>query len=245
MLYVCRPNPSSKYLASCLACSIRSVCVIMVHQHVDRLRKLLRQSESKCADGEAKLVEYVAAGEAKLVEYVAAADAKLDEYKSACEAKLADSEAKRADAEAKLAEREAKLLEGERVIAGLQDNKVSLQETLKQSMLEINMGKLARQACEEEITLLRKRSGVILESLDSLEAEKLARKQHHYKAKNSVLRSFQWKEKEIDPVILEGAVAFWAATGEKDCTGTSTRTSKEMRKSILKAIIKDGFEGEL
>jgi hypothetical protein len=130
----------------------------MVHQHVDRLRKLLRQSESKCADGEAKLVEYVAAGEAKLVEYVAAADAKLDEYKSACEAKLADSEAKRADAEAKLAEREAKLLEreaklleGERVIAGLQDNKVSLQETLKQSMLETNMGKLARQACEEEI----------------------------------------------------------------------------------------------
>jgi hypothetical protein len=44
---------------------------------------------------------------------------------------------------------------------------------------------------------------------------------------------------------LEGAIAFWAATGEKDCTGTSTRTSKEMRKSILKAIIKDGFEGEL
>ena len=71
MLYVCRHNPSSKYRALCLACSIRSVCVIM-----------LRQSESKCADGEAKLVEYVAAGEAKLVEYVAAADAKLDEYTS-------------------------------------------------------------------------------------------------------------------------------------------------------------------
>ena len=195
------------------------VCVFMVHQHVERLRKLLRHSESKCADGEAKLAD--------------------------SEAKRADAEAKLAEREAKLLEREAKLLEGERVIAGLQDNKVSLQETLKQSMLETNMGKLARQACEEEITLLRKRSGVILESLDSLEEEKLARKQHHYKAKNSVLRSFQWKEKEIDPVILEGAVAFWAATGEKDCTGTSTRTSKEMRKSILKAIIKDGFEGEL
>jgi hypothetical protein len=87
-----------------------------------------------------------------------------------------------------------------------------------------NIGKLARQACEEEIILLRNRSEVILGSLDSLEEEKLARKQHHYKAKNSVLRSFQWKEKEIDPVILEGAVAFWAVTGGKDCTGTSNRT---------------------
>ncbi len=73
-------------------------------------------------------------------------------------------------------------------------------------MLETNMGKLARQACEEEITLLRNRSEFILESLDSLEEEKLARKQHHYKVENSVLRSFQWKEKEIDPVILEGAL---------------------------------------
>jgi hypothetical protein len=105
-----------------------------------------------------------------------------------------------------------------RVFAVLQANKVSLQEKLNESMLETNMGKLARQACEEEITLLRNRSGVILESLDSLEEEKLARKQRYYKAKKSVLRSFPWKEKEIDPFILEGAVAFWAATGEKDCT---------------------------
>ena len=99
----------------------------MVHQHVERLRKLLRQSESKCADGEAKLAD--------------------------SEAKRADAEAKLAQREAKLAEREAKLLEGDRVIAGLQDNKVSLQETLNHSMLETNMGKLARHACEEEITL--------------------------------------------------------------------------------------------
>jgi hypothetical protein len=161
ILYVCRPNPSSKYLASCLACSIRAVCVFMVHKHVDRLRKLLRQSESKCADVKAKLAEYVAAGEAKLVEYLVAGEAKLVEYVAAGEAKLAseakrvDAEAKLAEREAKLAEREAKVLEGGRVIAGLQDNKeVSLQEILKQSMLETNMGKLARQACEEDITLL-------------------------------------------------------------------------------------------
>jgi hypothetical protein len=152
MLYVCRPNPSSKYLASGLVCSIRYVYVIMVHQHVDRLRKLLRQSESKYADAEAKLVEYMAAGKAKLDEYVSAGEAKLadSEAKRADaeaklaerEAKLAEREAKLAEREAKIAEREAKLLEGERVITGLQDNKVSLQETLKHSTLETNMGKV-------------------------------------------------------------------------------------------------------
>jgi hypothetical protein len=77
-----------------------AVCVFMVHQHVERLRKLLRQRESKCAGGEAKLAD--------------------------SEAKRADAEGKLAERESKLAEREAKLLEGERVITGLQDNKVSL-----------------------------------------------------------------------------------------------------------------------
>ena len=94
-------------------------------------------------------------------------------------------------------------------------------------------------------TLLRHRSGDILASLGKLEAEKVARKQHEYKSKNSVLRSFKWKEKDIDPVVLEGAVAFWGATGEKETTGTGNRASKETRKAILKAIIKDGFGGTL
>ncbi len=58
------------------------VCVFMVNQHVERLRKLLRQSESKCADGEAKLSE--------------------------AEKKRADAEAKLAEREAKLVEWEAK-----------------------------------------------------------------------------------------------------------------------------------------
>ena len=47
------------------------VCVVMVHQHVERLRKLLRQSECKCADGEAKLADSEAKradAEAKLAE---------------------------------------------------------------------------------------------------------------------------------------------------------------------------------
>ncbi len=49
----------------------------------------------------------------------------------------------------------------------------------------------------------------------------------------------------MDPVVLNGAVAFCGATADKDCTGISTRTSKEARKKILKVIIKYGFQGEL
>jgi hypothetical protein len=60
-----------------------------------------------------------------------------------------------------------------------------------------------------------------------------------------LLRSFKWKEKDVDPVVLEGAVAFWGATGKKQTEGSSDRSSKDTRKTILKAIIRDGFGGEL
>jgi len=158
---------------------------------------------------------------------------------------LNNSETRRKEVEAKLADAELKLEESKAVIVSLQLSKASLEDTLNQSIQETDFGKQARQACEEEITLLRHRSGDILASLGKLEAEKVARKQHEYKSKNSVLRSFKWKEKDIDPVVLEGAVAFWGATGEKDTTGTGNRASKETRKAILKAIIKDGFGGTL
>ena len=89
------------------------------------------------------------------------------------------------------------------------------------------------------------RSGEILESKEKLVEENIARKQHEYKTKNSLLRSFRWKEKDVDPVVLQGAVAFWGATGEKERTGSSNRSSKDTRKTMLKAIIKEGFGGEL
>jgi hypothetical protein len=60
-----------------------------------------------------------------------------------------------------------------------------------------------------------------------------------------LLRSFQWKEKDVDPVVLEGAVAFWGATGKNQIAGSSDRSSKDTRNTILKAIIRDGFGGEL
>ena len=78
-----------------------------------------------------------------------------------------------------------------------------------------------------------------------LEEEKRTRIQHENKAKHSLLRSFRWKEKEVDPVVLHGAAAFWGATVDKERRGRSKRTSKEMRKTILKALFKHGFDGEL
>jgi hypothetical protein len=50
------------------------------------------------------------------------------------------------------------------------------------------MSKLAREAFGEEITILRQRGGEIQETLELLEEEKQDRKQHEYKAGNSLLR---------------------------------------------------------
>ena len=181
----------------------------MVHQHLERLRRILRSSRVKCAEAEAKLAEAVADGNAKLTE---------------SEQRFHASDAKRIDAEAKLVQREA---------------------MLQHSIEESDMDKRARQACVEEIILLRHRSGEIQESLHLLEEEKQTRIQNEHKARHSLLRSFRWKEKEVDPVVLNGAVAFWGATVDKERRGRGKRTSKEMRKTILKAMFKHGFDGEL
>jgi hypothetical protein len=155
------------------------------------------------------------------------------------------SETQRREVEAKLADAQAKLEESNLAIASLQATQASLQNTLNQSIQETDYCKQARVAFEEEITKLRQRSGEILENNAKLEAENLARKQHEYKTKSSLLRSFKWKEKDVDPVVLQGAVGFWGSTGKKQTEGSSDRSSKETRKSILKAIIKYGFGGEL
>ncbi len=138
----------------------------------------------------------------------------------------------RREVEAKLADAEAKLEESKFAIANLQASKATLQNTLHQSSQETDYCKQARHAFEEEITILRQRSGEILETNEKLVEENTARKQHKYKTKNSLLRSFQWKEKDVDPVILEAAVAFWGATGKKQIAGSSDRSSKDTRKSI-------------
>ena len=143
---------------------------------------------------------------------------------------LNTSEIQRREVEAKLADAEAKLEESKLAIASLQASKATLQNTLHQSIQETDYCKQARLAFEEEITILRQRSGEMLETNEKLVEENIARKQHKYKTKNSLLRSFKWKEKDVDPVVFEGAVAFWGATGKKQTAGSSDRSSKDTRK---------------
>ncbi len=62
-----------------------------------------------------------------------------------------------------------------------------------------------------------------------------------------MLQPFQWRERNVDAVVLRGAVAFWAATenpGEID-DEEAKRTSSKVRKQILKVIVAQGFNGEL
>jgi hypothetical protein len=117
-------------------------------------------------------------------------------------------------------------------------------------MKQTGIGHRTRLAYKEEISLLRQRSGgVILYSLESLEEKKryLANnKQNEYKAKVACYGHSGGRRKMWTLWSCRERSIFWAATGGKDCTGSSCRTSKETRKTILKAIIKeDGFEGEL
>ncbi len=122
----------------------------------------MKSSKVKCAAAEAKLAEALLEAEVKLTE---------------SGERLAEAEAKRTAAECKLVERDAMLHE----------SKCALQ----QSMRETDMGQRARQACVEEILLLRKRSVEIQQNLNSLEEEKLTRIRHEYNARRSVLRSFR------------------------------------------------------
>ncbi len=78
---------------------------------------------------------------------------------------LKNSETRRREVEAKLADAEAQLEESKFAIASLQASKASLQSTLNQSIKETDFGKQARQACEEEITILRQTSGEMLEKV--------------------------------------------------------------------------------
>ncbi len=121
---------------------------------------------------------------------------------------LNNSETRRKEVETKLADDELKLEESKAVIASLQLSKASLEDTLNQNIQETDFGKQARQACEEEITLLRHRSREILVSLENLEEEKVARKQHEYNSKHSLLRSFKWKEKDVDPVVRDLGIGY-------------------------------------
>jgi hypothetical protein len=84
------------------------------------------------------------------------------------------SETQRKEVEAKLADAEAKLEESNLAIASLQATQASLQNTLNQSIQETDYCKQTRLAFDEDITILRQRSGEILEQNEKLEEENIA-----------------------------------------------------------------------
>ncbi len=49
----------------------------------------------------------------------------------------------------------------------------------------------------------------------------------------------------MDSDLFRVATAFWGATQDNSKTEISTRTTKEMRKNNLKALMKQCFDGEL
>ena len=96
---------------------------------------------------------------------------------------------------------------------------------------------------KEEIRLLRGRVEEVMGTVTTLKRDNARRTHKEYNTKRSVLRSFKWNISRVDPDLFRVATAFWGAT--QDNSETLGRTTKEMRKKTLKALIKQCFDGEL
>ena len=161
--------------------------------------------------------------------------------------KVSESETKRVDAETSLREKDVVLQCLQAQHQALQLDNARLEARLIVSEKEKAEKQEAWEECKAEIALLRDRGGQLLVTKDVLENADRNRKRREYNCKRSVLRSFKWKEDSVEASVLRGAVAFWGAT-QDDATEEdelNQRTSREARKKILKAIIDDGFQGEL
>ena len=161
--------------------------------------------------------------------------------------KVSESETKRVDAETSLREKDVVLQCLQAQHQALQLDNARLEGRLIVNEIEKAEKQEAWEECKAEIALLRERGGQLLDKKDVLENADRNRKRREYNCKRSVLRSFKWKEDSVEASVLRGAVAFWGAT-QDDATEEdelNQRTSREARKKILKAIIDDGFQGEL
>ena len=96
---------------------------------------------------------------------------------------------------------------------------------------------------KEEIRLLRGRVEEVMGTVTTLKRDNARRTHKEYNTKRSVLRSFKWNISRVDPDLFRVATAFWGAT--QDNSEILGRTTKEMRKKTLKALIKQCFDGEL
>ena len=91
--------------------------------------------------------------------------------------------------------------------------------------------------------MLRGRVEEEMGNVTTLKRDNARRTRVEYNTKRSVLRSFKWNISRVDPDLFRVATAFWGAT--QDNSETLGRTTKEMRKKTLKALIKQCFDGEL
>ena len=91
--------------------------------------------------------------------------------------------------------------------------------------------------------MLRGRVEEVMGTVTTLKRDNARRTHKEYNTKRSVLRSFKWNISRVDPDLFRVATAFWGAT--QDNSETLGRTTKEMRKKTLKALIKQCFDGEL
>ena len=97
-------------------------------------------------------------------------------------------------------------------LAGLEADYAGVQVALLNSQNETDEKQEACDAFAAEVQELRERSEFLLTKTAALKQEKRTLKKKEDTAKCSVLRSFQWREQNVDAVVLRGAVAFWAAT---------------------------------
>ncbi len=130
----------------------------------------------------------------------------------------------------------------------------ALQETMMREREEVDRGHAeleeeirwlrgVENENKEEIRLLRGRVEEVMGTVTTLKRDNARRTHKEYNTKRSVLRSFKWNISRVDPDLFRVATAFWGAT--QDNSETLGRTTKEMRKKTLKALIKQCFDGEL
>jgi DNA repair exonuclease SbcCD ATPase subunit len=224
----------------------------MVHKQIERMKRKLSEIEVENAQYKARLEDVVAQAEEqrRMKRKLSEIEVENAQYKARLEDVVAQAEEQRRTIQNKLLVIEAlqkRFSEKEETHIATQNHIQSLEEErmVLQSHNTVLMQSL--NASQGENTNLCEQCAEISGKNATLIKEEHSRKQEVRNAKRSVLRSFNWREKNVDDAVLRGAVAFWGATkapGHLE-NGENKRISCRARKQILKVIIEQGFNGEL
>ena len=193
----------------------------MGHPHIQRLKTKLLETNEKLEERD----RCIASLRAQCAHETEERERLTTALRNETEQQLASVEARNALQETMMRERE----EVERGHAELEE--------------EIRWLRGVENENKEEIRLLRGRVEEVMGTVTTLKRDNARRTRVEYNTKRSVLRSFKWNISRVDPDLFRVATAFWGAT--QDNSETLGRTTKEMRKKTLKALIKQCFDGEL